>query len=134
MTLYLVTGPPAAGKSTWVREHARRGDITIDFDSLAGVLTPDGDGELPESVLVVTLAARQAAIDAAVDAAVDVYVIHATPSQAVLDRYAKLNATVVTVDPGEDVVMARCRQERSRRLQDVAAQWYRSPSWVRPDW
>lgn len=40
MTLYLVTGPPAAGKSTWVRKHATHGDITIDYDALATVLTP----------------------------------------------------------------------------------------------
>jgi 5-methylcytosine-specific restriction protein A len=28
----LVCGPPAAGKTTYVREHARKGDILIDFD------------------------------------------------------------------------------------------------------
>ncbi|WP_165683056.1 AAA family ATPase, partial [Mycobacteroides abscessus] len=42
MTLYLVTGPPAAGKSTWVRQHAKHGDITIDYDAIASVLTPAG--------------------------------------------------------------------------------------------
>lgn len=32
--LTLVCGPPAAGKSTYVREHAQRGDIVIDLDVL----------------------------------------------------------------------------------------------------
>lgn len=31
----LVYGPPLGGKSTWVRQHARPGDVVIDFDALA---------------------------------------------------------------------------------------------------
>jgi hypothetical protein len=31
----LVCGPPAAGKSTYVKQHARPGDIVIDLDSIA---------------------------------------------------------------------------------------------------
>lgn len=40
MTVYIITGPPAAGKTTWVRDHAKPGDITIDFDTIAATLSP----------------------------------------------------------------------------------------------
>ncbi len=38
--MILVAGPPAAGKSTWIRDHAKPGDITIDYDTLAQALSP----------------------------------------------------------------------------------------------
>ena len=46
MTVYVITGPPAGGKTTWVRERAKPGDITIDYDTLAQALSP----ELPSDV------------------------------------------------------------------------------------
>ena len=39
MTLYVVTGPPCGGKSTYVREHAKPGDFVIDLDRLALAIT-----------------------------------------------------------------------------------------------
>lgn len=129
MSLYLVTGPPAAGKSTWVREHAKHGDITIDYDALAVVLTPPGGRphDHPAHVKAVTKAARQAAIDTALalTSVCDVYVIHSTPSARLIDHYLTHGAEVVVIDPGQDVVMARCKEERPWRIHQAAKQWYR---------
>lgn len=126
--IYLVTGPPASGKSTWVREHAQPGDITIDFDAIANVLTPP-DGKPHKhtpAVQAITKAARQAAIDAALSTPdVDVYIIHSAPGAQTLQRYQTLGAHVITVDPGEDIVLARCRAERPWQIQQAAKIWYR---------
>ncbi|SID31471.1 Uncharacterised protein [Mycobacteroides abscessus subsp. abscessus] len=126
--LYVVTGPPAAGKSTWVQANAQPGDITIDYDAIASVLTPPhGDPHShPEHVKAVTKAARQAAIDAAVllIATTDVYVIHSTPSEALLTKYRALGAEVVTINPGKDVVLARAQQQRPHNIQQAARHWY----------
>lgn len=128
--LYVVTGPPAAGKSTWVTQHARRGDITIDYDAIASVLTPlePGERQLSAPVAAVTRAARRAAIDMALEYRdeIDVYIIHATPSAGMLRFYQRMNAKIVTVDPGEDVVLARCRDERPWQMGQAAKKWYRS--------
>lgn len=125
MTLYLVTGPPAAGKTTWVSEHAKPGDITIDYDQLAAALTPSG-GEPPQHVRAVTKAARQAAIDTAIPLAstIDVYVIHGMPSTTTVERYKRHGAQVVVVDPGPDVVLPRCKAERPWRMTQAAKEWY----------
>lgn len=106
--LYLITGPPAAGKSTWVREHAQHGDITIDYDALASVLTPDGGKPhaWPAAVKAVTKAARQAAIDAAIKQPVDVYIIHSSPGPAFLADYQRLGANIITIEPSQQTSAA----------------------------
>ncbi|AOT25821.1 polynucleotide kinase [Mycobacterium phage Tortellini] len=128
MTLYLVLGPPASGKSTWVKQHAKPGDVIIDYDALANVLTPpDGKPHKhAQHIKAITKAARQAAIDTAVTMADehDVYVIHSMPSQRTIDGYLALGAKVVTIDPGIDVVMARCKAERPWQMQQAVKQWY----------
>lgn len=128
MTLYLITGPPAAGKTTYVREHARHGDITIDYDAIANALTPPGGKPhtWPDPVKAVTKAARQAAIDTAIDHSdhVDVYVIHSSPSRRLLAQYRAHGARIITIDPGQDVVTARARRERPWQIQQAAKHWY----------
>lgn len=125
--IYIVTGPPASGKTTWVRDHAKPGDITIDFDAIANVLTPS-DGKPHKhtpAVQAITKAARQAAIDTALGTNdVDVYIIHSAPGASTVQRYQELGAHIITIDPGEAVVMARCRAERPWQIQQAAKHWY----------
>ena len=129
MTIYLVTGPPAAGKSTWVREHAQHGDITIDYDTIASVLTPPGGKphQWPAAVKAATKAARQAAIDTAMTATVDVYVIHSSPSQRLVDHYTSHGAKLIVINPGIDTVMARAKAERPWQMQQAIKDWYTDP-------
>ncbi len=125
MSLYLVIGPPAAGKSTWVRQQAKSGDITIDYDTLAEALSGEGHDH-PAQVKAVTKAARLAAIDAALELVDthDVYVIHSMPSPKLLRHYLSSGAQIITIDPGRDVVLARCKRERPWRIGQAAKQWY----------
>jgi len=128
VTLYIVTGPPAAGKSTWVRENAKYGDITIDYDAIAGTLTPPGGKphDWPAHIKAVTKAARRAAIDTAVQLSGQhaVYVIDSSPSARLLDEYRQRGAQIITIDPGRATVMDRAKRERPWRIQQAAKQWY----------
>lgn len=128
MTLHVVTGPPAAGKSTFVREHAQPGDIRIDFDVLANTLAglPPGNHEHTPTIKAITKAARAAAIDTAIKHAgtVDVWVIHSTPSGDTLDNYRRAGAEIHVVDPGRDLVMNRIKKTRPSHMHAVAARWY----------
>ena len=127
MALYVVTGPPAGGKTTWVQRHAKPGDIVIDLDAIAGALTagpPTHQHAKP--VLRCAQRARSVAIDEALKHThrCDVYVIHMQPEPRHLARYAQHGAQVVTVDPGREVVEQRARDERPPGTLAVVARWY----------
>ncbi|MEU6010925.1 AAA family ATPase [Streptomyces sp. NPDC047453] len=128
--LYVITGPPAAGKSSWIQAHATARDIVIDLDRIALSLTGPGAPQWNHDPLVQRVAqrARFAAIDEAVKHLdeVDVYLIHTMPSPKARAKYQRLGARIVTVDPGEDVVRERVRTMRSEGMDRVVTRWYRT--------
>lgn len=129
MTLFIVVGPPAAGKSTWVNQQAKPGDITIDFDKIANTLSSANTltHEHPPHIQFITKAARTAAIDAAVRFRnlIDVYVIHSKPSDKMMRRYKNLGAEVITINPGEEIVLKRIREERPAiSTEEIVNLWY----------
>ncbi|MEU2233152.1 hypothetical protein [Streptomyces vietnamensis] len=126
--LYVVTGPPAAGKSSWIQAHATARDIVIDLDLIAVALTGPGAPRWNHDSVVQRVAqkARYAAIDEACQHLdkVDVYLIHTMPNPKAMARYKRLEAEIVAVDPGRDIVMARIEAMRSPDMQRVATRWY----------
>lgn len=126
--LVVVTGPPTAGKSSWISGHAKSRDIVIDLDRIALALAGPGadDHDHDATLLRVAHKARFAAINEAVshlDEA-DVYLIHTLPGARHRARYRRLGARIVVVDPGEDVVMQRVRDLRQPGMEQVARRWY----------
>ena len=126
MALIIVTGPPAAGKTTYVTEHAQPGDIRIDLDHIANTLAGESidNHEHAAHVLTVAKAARKAAIDAAMKQDCDVWLIHTNPTPNQLDNYRAMGAVIHVVDPGKDTVMKRCKAERPKGSLIAAAKWY----------
>jgi hypothetical protein len=125
--LYVITGPPASGKTTYAMAHATATDIVIDYDRIAVALAGTGadSHDHPRVLKRVAHKARYAAIAEALDrlADTDVYLIHSMPSEHNVARYRALNATVVTLDPGRQVVEQRCRADRPQLLA-VVGKWY----------
>lgn len=64
----VVTGPPCAGKTTYVQQHKRPGDIVIDFDALAQALGSYASHSHGKAVTEVTQAAWTAAVRQATQA------------------------------------------------------------------
>jgi hypothetical protein len=127
--LFVITGPPGAGKSSWIRAHAKATDIVIDFDLMALAMAgPGADHHDHHPVLEkVVHRARFAAMHEAfrhLDQ-VDVYLINTMPSAKARAQYKRLGARIVTVDPGEAVVRQRVRDMRQPRMEAVVTRWYR---------
>ena len=109
----VVTGPPCGGKSTYVSEHARSGDIIVDMDRIALALTTDdvGHHDYSPQVRQVARAVRGAAVLEAIKMSqlsmVNVWIIHTDPRPDSRRQYAVASARYVEVDPGRDVCLSR---------------------------
>ncbi|MET9382802.1 hypothetical protein ABZY09_17435 [Streptomyces sp. NPDC002928] len=124
--LTVVTGPPAAGKSRWIRAHAKPTDIVIDLIALA-MAGPGADHHAHGDVLMRAVhRARFAALNEAYEHLdkVDLYVIHTQPSAKALAKYKRLEARTVTVDPGREIVMERVKAMRQPEMERVVTRWY----------
>lgn len=128
MALYVVTGPPASGKTTYVAARAAPGAVVIDYDLLAAALTAGGGDTHRHLRPVQRVAhrARRAAIREGLRQARghDVWVVHSSPTPEALAEYQAHGARVITIDPGQDVVLARCEQLRPPASRDAALRWY----------
>ncbi|MFJ6348658.1 AAA family ATPase [Streptomyces sp. NPDC092046] len=126
--LYVVTGPPAAGKSSWIQAHATARDIVIDLDLISRALAGPGAPQWNQdpNLLRVAHKARYAAMYEAFELRdkVDVYLIHTMPSRKAMAKYKRLDARVVAVDPGRNIVMQRIEAMRDPDMQRVATRWY----------
>lgn len=126
--LYVVTGPPAAGKSSWIKSHAKADDVVIDLDLMALAMSGPGADhhDHSDTLLAIVHAARRAAIAEAERhlATTDVYLIHTMPSPKTRAKYRRLNARIITVDPGEAEVRRRVKAMRQPGMEAVVTRWY----------
>jgi predicted kinase len=116
--LYVITGPPAAGKSSWIDAHAKPSDVVIDLDRITVALTGPGAPHWNHAPLQHRVAQR------ARYAAIDVYLIHTMPNAKAMAKYKRLRARIVVVDPGETIVMQRIEAMRAPEMERVASRWY----------
>jgi hypothetical protein len=128
-SVVVIIGPPAAGKTTYITEHAKPSDITIDMDAIARALMPHPPAEThvyPEHVRHVAIKTRQAAVHAAtrLRERCTVWLIHAIPRPDDLADYKRLGWQVITVDPGRSIVEARARAIRPEIMHAQVTRWY----------
>lgn len=127
--IVVVIGPPAAGKTTYVREHAKPADVVIDLDTIARAFMPappDRTHTYPEHIRHIAIGARKAAIVRATRMALGatVYIIHSIPHPDTLAEYRALRYQIITIDPGRDIVETRARAERPTFMHQAIGRWY----------
>jgi hypothetical protein len=119
----LVMGPPAAGKCTYVTQHARPGDLIVDYDAIATSLGADPH-EKGQALHPAINAARNAilrALRAGTTGATRAWIISAHPQADSKFPYHQL----VCIDPGLEVV--RQNAQAANRPADYRAaieRWY----------
>lgn len=134
--LYVIAGPPCAGKSTYVAGRRAPDDAVCDMDALAEAL----GARLPHSPSAQQRQYARVARDAvaesmtAADGPLDAWLIHCHPSPAQLATYAAACATVIVLDPGIEECLRRARDDRRPRwTADAIAEWYGAPVVVESD-
>lgn len=119
----LVMGPPAAGKSTYVLEHARPGDLIVDYDAIAASLGASSHA-YGQAIHPAVNAARNAILRQlrrGETGATRAWILSANPEA---DKRFPFHELVV-VDPGLDEVLEHARQAgRPRDYIDAVRSWY----------
>lgn len=113
--IHIVSGPPCAGKSTYVQEHKQEGDIVIDYDIIAEAV---GDTRWSTSNVDLVKAMRRSAIDWCLPRAdsITAWVIDTDPTQASLSRYHEADADIVTLDvPMDECIRRAIADERPQQ-------------------
>jgi hypothetical protein len=107
--LWVVTGPPCSGKTTYVADRTEPGDIVIDFDPLARALGSPVEYDHPEPVGIVAAAARKAAIRSAVRVHRDghrVWIVQCAPTSPLIFP----DAEIVELSAERDELHRRARE------------------------
>jgi predicted kinase len=131
MTLYVITGPPCGGKSTYVRERARPGDFVVDLDRLALAITSEDTPhhEYPAHIRSAAIIIRKQAVALALVAArtYDAYVIHAKPTATARATYKRNRAVFVHQSAPLPVLLARAMAERPEWVLPMIRSWFDEP-------
>lgn len=117
--VYLVYGPPMAGKRTYVNSVARSGDIIVDIDKLWQAVSVSGK---PNNVRFNTFALRDSLIDqikTRYGQWVDAYIIGGYPDKAERERLVKmLGAEAIYIECDKDTCMSRADEQTKKYIID----------------
>lgn len=122
--IVLVAGPPAAGKTTWVQEHARPGDLIVDYDAIATSLgaNPHQRGDALHPAINAARNAILRSLRQGSTGAATAYILSANPEAEQRFPHHEL----VLIDPGQDTAIRNARAA-GRPSDYIAAilDWYR---------
>lgn len=126
--LTIVCGPPASGKSMYVRDRTVGGDVVIDLDEIAGGHI-SGTGHLNAAIRQ-----RNAMLGVLSRATTGrAWFIVGAPTEAERSWWKdKLGGCAVVLDPGEDECLRRIRVRGTLWQAQAVKDWYRPKPWVAP--
>ncbi len=104
--IHVVVGAPCAGKSTYVRDNAKSGDVIVDYDAIARAL--GASDHLPEGhIKQAAFRARKSAIDYCIESDCESWIIHSLPTDEQREAYAKAGAEFIELDTDLDTCLQR---------------------------
>lgn len=112
----VVTGPPCGGKSTFIKNNAKPGDIVIDMDEIARafIFGETKNHDYSDKVRQVARAARNAAVKQSLLVAqgerrLGIWIIHTDPGQDARAMYRSAGARFVEQNPGKAICLERLK-------------------------
>lgn len=130
MTITVIVGPPASGKTTYARKHHKSGQVLVDYDAIAEALGGTKPWQPEPAVEKVTQSARRAVIRYLLRNAdtIDAQIIHANPPAEAVEQYLEAGAKFHLIDPGQDEALRRAREDdRPAHFEQVIRAWYNNP-------
>jgi hypothetical protein len=133
--LTVVTGPPCAGKSTYIEEHRSLDDVVIDVDRLAVALGADADHIdwsrgtahriLARDVRAYLVRTLMQDLKVSGGAGTPVWLVDTAPKGWQRAEYRKVGATVVDLVPAREVCHERAKAAgRSVATHGEIERWY----------
>jgi hypothetical protein len=129
MTVTVLWGPPLSGKSSYIRDRARTGDVVIDMDRIVAAMTVDAPShfEMPQPMREPVFNARRAAVDAVFKEAASpdltAWVIDSGADDARLSEWEAAGADVVRLVMSREDALAEAQRVRPQSVPQVIA-WY----------
>ena len=124
MAIHVVTGPPCAGKSTYVQENRKDKDVVVDYDLISQAL----GGEPHDSqgaIRTCAMSARDRVTDLCVERDFDSWVIRTELGSDDKELFRLAGAEFIEVDPGEDECIARAKADgRPDDCLEAIRAWY----------
>lgn len=109
--IHVVIGPPCSGKSTYVQEHRKKGDIVVDFDRLCQALGSDEKHSAPDNIKQVAFTGRGAIILDICTNDREAWIIHTNPTEKQLEMYEKAGAEFIEMDTDLETCLERCEAD-----------------------
>ncbi|HBA50077.1 MAG TPA: HNH endonuclease [Lachnospiraceae bacterium] len=116
---FIVYGPPAGGKTTYVKEHKQAGDMIVDLDYIKQAISFEFKGDATDNLLPVALSLRECMYDLAAQRKVDcrsIWVVAGLPRRS--ERTAlrdRLRAELIFIDTDYDECIRRSELDLERK-------------------
>lgn len=132
--VFLVYGPPLAGKTSWVKENKNDGDFIIDLDNIWESITGGPRYSKPPRLKSVAFKIRDAEIEAAKYRQgkwLNAYIVGGYPLQGERERLAReLGAREIYIEASQEECMARLEEEPDEgrdkeEWRGYIAEWFR---------
>lgn len=129
---HIVYGPPAGGKTTYVKEHMRDGDLVVDLDYIKQAISMKGKLEAPENILPIALSVREHIYELAAERKIDcenVWIVAGLPrknERTFLQERLKADLIFMDTDYEECIRRAELDSERKdkAKARAVVAKWF----------
>lgn len=109
-SIMLVCGPPGAGKTTWVIERMRWGDVVADYDLIVKAISGQSPKETPLGIRRIARAAYHTTIQTAIKHDLNLYIITTAPT------HAKRKTLLGSIKPDRTFVFEPTPLECLRRI------------------
>ena len=116
---YIVYGAPASGKSTYVKEHKKEGDLVVDLDLIMQAISMEDKSNIPDNLLDVAIGIRDYIYKRIEDKTVDsknIWVIGTLPNKKQREELMiRLNAEMIFISATIDECISRANKDPDRK-------------------